>query len=383
MLVVIPLVRPSAQCSVPNLIEAMERAFQKFSPGANHNLLVVAAPDARANAEILFNKLQKYFSNSATEILVMNHSHGWPRENNFYFQQACHLVAKYAKSNQGWLWMDLSCVPVSQNWATVLEQEYYLDIQTAHIEKREPYRFMGAIEETIKSSFGEKTVDGYHMASCGIYPGDFYNCPVLKSIHSVGNHFSAHLKWYPVKSLKITPFIQNNRDTGSYKLDGDGIQCESLANNAWDSHWNNPVGPNTVLLCGCLDGSLIDIVPADRAVEATKPVQVEPPKSEAVTSSQQIHPALKPPVVRTLADLQKGNNRPVVKFDEKTGMVITAPVEEPPVTEPETEKEHPIPRSYRKKRRGGEWTPERRAKQAELLRQRIAAKKQSAEPVPA
>jgi hypothetical protein len=58
--------------------------------------------------------------------------------------------------------------------------------------------------------------------------------------------------------------IQNNWRTTEYERQPDGrITCQSIANWAWDKHFNDPVRPDAVLLHGCKDGSLIELFKAE------------------------------------------------------------------------------------------------------------------------
>ena len=414
MLVIVPVVSPDRSCSIPNLMDAMERACEKFSPGANHSLLIVCAPDAKQYGEVLLNKLQKYFSQSSMETFVANHALGWPRENNFYFQQSCYLLPKYVKPTQGFLYMELDCVPLTANWLTLLEQEYYADAQMAHAENRPIRRFLGAKEDTYKPSYGEKLIEGYNMVSSGIYPGDFHQCPVLKSLPSTPNYFPIHIKWYPIKGLSISPLIQNNRQTTNYREESSKIICDSLADNPWNAHWNEPIADTTVLLRGCLDGTLIDVVDASRVanVPERKAVVIPapqtyqqiakatpPPSMAAQQDIQQTivtHEKLPPPVVKKFGELVATSSRSAqVEFDDagrsRPAAQEAAPiveVQEPVVVTPPKVEEvaqaeapkSPAPRRSRRDARKNAWTPERRAKQAEIFKARMEAKRAAKQP---
>lgn len=377
MLVVLPISNSDA-----HLTDAVERAFQKFQPGANHNLLVVSSPNAKDQARDLLNKLQKYFVNATNEVFNTNHSLDWPRACNFYFQQTCYLVPKYTKPTQGWLWMEMDSVPLTKNWLDYLEQQYYADNQLAAQQGRQMYRFMGAQEKTIKSFGGElDNGQGFHMASVGIYPADMVaRCPVLNSLPSVNTHFSTHIKWYSTvckgnPALHVTPLIQNNRETGNYRFEEGRIVCDGIARNAFDVQFNEPLSEGAVLLHGCKDGSLIDLVPEDRAIKAIirqdakppqraerkpyfnpPPFQVEIPTPEAEvkpvqqTVQMEVQGPTLPPVARKFGDhatLQA--SKPAVQFDETTGLAIQPPsppvFSTPPIVAPESPSAPQVPES--------------------------------------
>lgn len=440
MLLVLPISKSDA-----HLTDAMVKAFQTFTPGNNHRLLVVSDPKAQEDASVLLGKLREYFSEAKQEVFSANNSYGWPRSCNYYFQQACHLVTKYAKANQGWLWMEMDSTPIASNWLTLIEQEYYRDSETAFQENRQVYRFLGAKERTILSKMGEFHDDGYHMAAVGVYPGDYAACPVMKSITGVDKHFSVHLKWYPLKGFNISPLIQSNRDTLNYRLEGDAIVSDSQANNPWDIHFNAPIGENTVLLHGCKDGSLINVIsparkvsieilppkasPAPAPVKYAKfgqplpfsvdnqpinrPIGVQPqaaPQTVLETTKVE-HPQLpKPTTVMKFGQFEAsgagkahvqfdgvGNpasySPPVIPAEITSSEVVTPPaipvqVEPPvapqsaPVIGEQAQAQVPAaPKRSKKDARKSAWTPERRAKQAEIFKARMAAKNSVPEPV--
>ena len=60
------------------------------------------------------------------------------------------------------------------------------------------------------------------------------------------------------------PILQNNWRTNGYERNADGgITCQSEANWAWDKHFNDPIQPKTVLVHGCKDGSLTELLRAE------------------------------------------------------------------------------------------------------------------------
>ena len=431
MLIVVPISLADAK-----LADSLVKSLEKFPVGANHNLLIVASPNAKEPANDLLAKIKGYFVNSTLEIFVANNDFGWPRASNFYFQQACYVIPKYCKPNQGWLWMELDSVPLAANWLTILEQEYYADSQIAHQQSRQAFRYLGTTEKTIKAYGGELADDGNHMASCGIYPGDFSAiCAVMNSLPGVSKHFSAHIKWYTTilkgtPQLNVSPLIQNNRDTTNYRLEEGKIICDSVAKNAWELHWNKEVSDQTILLHGCKDGSLIKIVQEDRKVNfierntlsaesksgptfgnpqnlklaAPQPIQNNPkPTGPKEETTKVVHQQLaKPANVRGFGSFSEtGAARTQTHFDsagnlilpkatppepvvETTSTVVT-PQFSVPVIAPKLEEvivqQVKAKQPTKKSRRGrtGTMSEEQRAAQGQRMREMWAAKKQSKE----
>jgi hypothetical protein len=431
MLITVPISRADAK-----LADSFVKSLEKFSVGANHNLLIVASPNAKELANDLLAKIKGHFVNSALEIFVGDNDFGWPRASNFYFQQTCYIIPKYCKPTQGWLWMELDSVPLMKDWLTILEQEYYADSQAAHQQSRQAYRYLGTTEKTIKAYGGELADDGTHMASCGIYPGDFSSiCAVMNSLPSVGKHFSAHIKWYTTifkgtPQLNVSPLIQDNRDTANYRLEKGKIICDSVAKNAWGLHWNEEVSDQAILLHGCKDSSLIDVVLEDRKVNfvqrdssnvgiksnptfgnpqnlqiAVSPPVASTPKSTTPKeeTTRVVHPQLaKPANVRGFGSFSEtGASKAQVQFDSKGNLVlpkverviaedsttstvvtpqIPAPVE-PPKLQDVIVQQAKRKSSPKKSRRGrtGTMSEENRTAQGQRMRDMWAAKKQSKE----
>lgn len=437
MLLVVPISKSDA-----HLTDALVRAFQTFTPGNNHRLLVVSDPKAQADSSVLLGKLREYFTEAQQEVFSGDAQYDWPIACNYYFQQTAYLVNRHVSPTEGWMWMEMDSTPIAPNWLSIIEQEYYSDNTIAFQERRGMYRYMGATERTVTSKMGEKYEDGVHMAPVGVYPGDFaVQCPVLKSVAGVQqkNHFSVHLKWYPIKGLNKTPLIQNNRETTNYREENGHIVCDSIARNVWQIHYNEPISENAVLVHGCKDGSLIGVIPHSRTVQIAvrevrppAPPQIQPnqkqkilvgrpnpiaqpripnmPASGKLQSTPVVHtPLPQPAQIMKFGQLaNSGANKSQSHFSE-TGEAIAPPVEVPPslaipapavlnvgtppplppVAEPPTPEAAPViveqakvVKRTKASARKNAWTPERRAKQAEIFKARMAAKNAAPEPAP-
>jgi len=73
-------------------------------------------------------------------------------------------------------------------------------------------------------------------------------------------HWTHVIQWYVVKELKDSPLIQNNWRTKNYRYSSGQIVCDSVANLAWDVHWNKAVNEDAVLVHGCKDDSLVKLL---------------------------------------------------------------------------------------------------------------------------
>jgi hypothetical protein len=133
---------------------------------------------------------------------------------------------------------------------------------------------------------------GFQMAAVGIYPGDMCSRVVtLPTVTATNQPWYSFIRWYTAyEGFHPLPLIQNNWRTAAYERVADGtIRCQSRANWAWDVHFNSDLAPETVLVHGCKDGSLLELFAAEHELvkEEDIPVQgywtdaePEPPKQE-------------------------------------------------------------------------------------------------------
>lgn len=249
MLLVVPLSR-----SDKNLAENAKKAFDLFSPGGGHSLLVVGSPNVTSELHDLSSSLSRHFNETNIHIFDNDSFYGWPSACNYYFLQACyHMVG----SGVPWLWYELDCTPVKENWLSAIHQEYGPGAD-----------FMGCLERSYVGFNGtllEADDAGNQMAACGVYPGDITGTVVpLRGIADTDRPWWHHIRWYVAPFARHTKLIQNNYKTENYRYntenykDGTTVICDSCNNTAWGNHYNNPISPEAVLVHGCKDGSLLD-----------------------------------------------------------------------------------------------------------------------------
>lgn len=259
MLLVISVSRSDKQ-----LIPNVEKALELFPPGNGHSLLIVGSPNVSSEMDELRGQISSYFTRDDVHLLDHDSFLGWPGACNYAFQQTCfHL-----REQGPWLWFELDCTPIKENWLSTIEEAYRLG----------PTRFMGCLERTYRGFNGELLSEeegGKHMAACGVYPPYAADTIVpLKGVSETDIPWWSFLQWYIAPFCSHTDLIQNNYKTQNYREqlvtgyndfpdpipDHVDIDCDSCNNTAWDNHYNNPISPNAVLVHGCKDGSLIKLM---------------------------------------------------------------------------------------------------------------------------
>ena len=101
---------------------------------------------------------------------------------------------------------------------------------------------------------------GRQMAAVGVYPADMSDVLSLRAVSATNIIWNTFLRWYVMASFAELPLIQNNWRTAKYRRSGLDLESDSIANWAWDVHFNKPVGPEVALVHGCKDGSLLDVL---------------------------------------------------------------------------------------------------------------------------
>lgn len=256
MLLVIPVSKHDK-----NKIEQFKSLIEKFPIGSDHDLLVVGSKENKNEIEKLDYEIKHLFNSSQVHLLNDNVL-GWPMSCNFYFQQTCAFL-KNKKENDSFFWCELDSVPLKENWLDIISNEYYLDTTKATKEKRNPKIYLGVMERNYEGKNGEllpESISGPKMSSIGVYSNEICNCPVLSSLSLTNRHWTSVIQWYTTKEINDSKLIQNNWRTNNYRKDNDKIICDSISNSAWDNHYNNAITSDCVIVHGCKDDSLSNLL---------------------------------------------------------------------------------------------------------------------------
>jgi hypothetical protein len=264
MLLVIPV-----SLSDRHLIPFVERAFEMFPPGSGHQLLVVGSPNVMQDVAELAQKLCIHFAgNAKTHIFETDSALGWPTNCNYYFQQVVFYLPSFIQTPGLWFWFELDSTPLKAGWMDEIETVCTIERAKSLHDEAEPPKFFGLKERTYQEFRGELLPieeAGEHMAPCGVYPSDMIDWVLtLRAISATNVPWYCFIQWYVLNDFQELPILQNNWKTGSYERNADGqITCQSEANWAWDKHFNDPIAPSTVLVHGCKDGSLTELLHAE------------------------------------------------------------------------------------------------------------------------
>jgi hypothetical protein len=206
---------------------------------------------------------------------------GWPRSPNRVFLAAVRLSGTLVKDEKPWYFFELDNTPLTPSWADVLQRAYDLGVEQYGA------RFLGVLNETRMVRPGVAgDLHGKHLVGTSVYPFDFYRTSKLaKHVSTTGLPFDVFLQGEIVRQARATTLIQHNWATAEYQRDlkTGQIVCKvdkNGRNTQQVDRYAKPIAEGAVVLHGCKDGSLAELVANEffdfDPVEREKPKLVKP-----------------------------------------------------------------------------------------------------------
>jgi hypothetical protein len=246
MLIVIPVSKADEHMMGP-----MTELIVKLGGCLAHDLLVVGSHDCKHLVEKLELDLNKQFKNTSMFMFDCPIT-GWPLGPNAYFRNTASYLAYTIKNTQPWYWFELDNTPLKSGWADSLQQEYG---QTGAV-------FMGAKHPTFYANrqTNELFISGNHMAGTGIYPANFADLSYLWK-YEEGIAFDVWIQGEVAKvGITDTRLIQHNWKSINYRIEDGVIVCDNLPLPHPDLKFNTPLREDAVVLHGCKDNSLPQLI---------------------------------------------------------------------------------------------------------------------------
>jgi len=250
MLIVVPVSSTDYQ-----VLSGFVSALKYFGPYPNNNVLIVCRPIDIDYAKEVFSEIGNLFKQKHIHVFAENGKLGWPHGPNFYWAQTIKYLSD-SKNESPWLWMEMDCIPVKNNWIKLLEQEY----------DESPMKILGVIQENVPFFIrGDRIKTGEHVNGVAIYPPDLHK--ILPEYVNVLNSDTAFDTLFMVpltEQAQNTNQIQFCYRTIKYKWVNNelvGEQNPEWARNRLDDRiFNNPISSSAVLVHGCEDGSLSRLI---------------------------------------------------------------------------------------------------------------------------
>jgi hypothetical protein len=194
--------------------------------------------------------------------LTQDFEGGAPVACNRHFASVVFALAKMGNTDP-FLWMELDMLPVKPRWAVALFEDYrYGGTPFRGVLVNTPFNVNGQI--------AYKDGDQMMMGT-GIYPANMEKDERIKPLlldlakpytMNPREPFDVYLRW-PIRNIGVshTELISDMWSTQNYHMEGTNLVCESVDHG---SRVVRPrggvVSPKAVLVHGCKDGSLADIV---------------------------------------------------------------------------------------------------------------------------
>ncbi len=276
MLIVIPVSKSDEQ-----MMDPTTELITKLGGCFNHDVLVVGSIDCELLVNKLVGDLRPQFR-SASAYLFPCAVTGWPLGPNAYFRSTVSYLCYESGNTQPWYWFELDNTPLKSGWADTLQHAYN---ETGAV-------FMGAKHPTFYSDSGGKLIiKGHHMAGTGIYPSNFTDHSTLWKFEE-GIAFDVWIQWEVIKGgLTDTPLIQHNWKTLNYRFEDGSVVCDNtLPLPHPDLRFNHPLREDAVILHGCKDNSLTELILNSLSGKTAEidspevPEPVKPTKRKAASS---------------------------------------------------------------------------------------------------
>lgn len=280
MLIVFPCAKSDIQ-----LLPVLSKVINHLGSNKGYSAVVCPTSDAFSEGKEFAESIATCFDKVDVEPVDLEGITGWPLAPNRHIRLCAAMIATKYPQCTGWYFFEADNTPLVQQWVARFSAEYQ--------ENGKP--FMGAVVPTrgFVMRDGQKVPqDGDpHMVGTGIYPSMFG----VKSIK-----LPSADKWAPWTRMPLEPWdigvrdevvpfahntslIQHNWQTKNYRVEGEQLVCDDSDGISAELSHKKPWNGKAIIIHGCKDGSLAELVLAD-ALPKVKPTQVSAPNAEVVAA---------------------------------------------------------------------------------------------------
>lgn len=251
MLLVFPVSVVDAQLALD-----VSEWMRSLGPYSRHKALMAWSSelpvDKRAAIAAHFKAMDWAEPPRAFSVGVKDSEQKWPTAANVIFRECAKMVAQFPQFRCPWFFFEPDCTPMVPGWLDKLADTYNEDITRP---------FLGRVQDTFNLVGGERVKVGQHMVGTAIYPPVLepytkaHLHPAFAFDHAISRDIAPH--W------RDTRLIQHNWSTGNYRRTPEGrIVCDKvrLRFSQQGQQLDRYVAPETLVLHGCKDGSLIKLL---------------------------------------------------------------------------------------------------------------------------
>jgi hypothetical protein len=272
MLIVFPFSRHDLHLAVP-----LMAWIRNLGPYPRHDLLLAYSEElTREEREaVAVNARECGWRTPATAFDARIPVQQWPAAPNAIFAQAATLIWNTPELRKAWMFLEPDATPMRAGWADAIADAYNENLSLP---------FMGVIDNTY-SAYPDGTLvkTGEHLCGVAVYPPNLatYTQRHLNCTVAFDHAMAPDIR----PKARNSPLFQDNWSTGNYRMDGERIVCDPITLRValTGRSITRTVRPESVMLHGCKDGSLIKLLDSSsdsnrqkpaRDVEARKPSRV-------------------------------------------------------------------------------------------------------------
>lgn len=252
MKIVIPVSKADA-----SQLDLLVQVLLLQGPLTGHDLLLVPTPSVDSEARQAAEKLKCICASIQVATTEFEFPGGWPQAPNNHWHWAATYLERTG-NRQAWLWLEIDCVPMVANWATLLEKAYVAGGKP-FFGCVKPLLFTNKQTTEPYTKAGEDMLMGVAIYPHGI-PRDTHIQPLFNNMGRRGvaaprEPFDVYLRWvFKHRGVASTTLIVDRWRTCNYRLVNDQILCDPVAGEALAK--GGVVPKDTILLHGVKDGSL-------------------------------------------------------------------------------------------------------------------------------